>query len=114
VADATQPAARPNTSQAAPHQKWQFLPRLWLVRGCAQDGRHWPARSIGLDLPFLILKGLIRSWARKRSTTVFMILGDLMFVNLGISKGIDIRNRDFLDASSIQRHLGYTVGRIPS
>ncbi len=104
VADATQPAAQPDTSPAAPApKKWQFatLGYGWFAGAHGETDVIGPLAPIGLDLPFLtILKGLKFAFmgAAEAKHDRFTILGDLMFVNLGDSKGIDIRNRDFLDA----------------
>ena len=104
VADATQPEAQPDTSQAAPaSKKWQFatLGYAWFAGAHGQTDVIGPLDPIGLDLPFgKVLKGLkfVFMGAAEAKHDRFMILGDLMFINLGTSKGIDIRNRDFLDA----------------
>jgi hypothetical protein len=117
-ADSSQPPAQPpaDTSQTATDskKKWQFatLGYVWFAGAHGQTDVIGPLPPVGLDLPFgTVLKGLKLAFmgAAEAKRDRFVILGDLMFIKLGTSKGIDIRDREFIDAKLTSKTTEVTL-----
>jgi hypothetical protein len=97
------PQAEAAESTTAAKKKWKFatLGYAWFAGAHGQTDVIVPLDPVGLDLPFgRVLKGLkfVFMGAAEAKHDRFVILGDLMFIHLRTSKGIDTRNRDFVDA----------------
>lgn len=103
VADPSQSTEVTSQTVSTSKKKWEFatLGYAWFAGAHGQTDVIGPLDPVGLDLPFgKVLKGLkfVFMGAAEARHDRFVILGDLMFIHLGTSKGIDIRNQDFIDA----------------
>ena len=101
---ATESAAGQSAQQEPSKKKWQFatIGYVWFATAKGETDVIKPVEPVGLDLSFGdVLKGLKFAFmgAAEARRDRLVILGDLTYVHLGTSKGIDIRNQDFLDAS---------------
>src|SRR4029450_6999046 len=105
-----------DTPQSAPpsKKKWEFAPivYVWFAGAGGETDVIGPVAPIGLDLPFgTVLKGFKFAFmgAAEARHDRIVVLGDLNFIHLGTKKGIDIRDRDFLDANLHSRTAEITL-----
>lgn len=120
VARADEPTAQPssqsaeNPSPAATKKEWKFatVGYIWFSGIEGETDVIGPLPPVGLDLSFgTIMKhfklGFMGAAEARRDRLV--LLGDLMWVHLSAKKGIDIRDRDFLDAKLNSKTLVITA-----
>jgi hypothetical protein len=98
------PAPAPTADQTAPSKKkWEFatIGYVWFAGAWGETDVIGPVPPVDLDLPFgKVLKAFKFAFmgAAEARHDRMVILGDLTFIHLGTSKGIGIRDPDFLDA----------------
>lgn len=104
-AQAAPPASDPSTVQepAAPKEKWQFatIGYVWFAGAWGKTDVIEPAEPVDLRLPFgKVLKAFKFAFmgAAEAKRDRIVVLGDLTFIHLGTSKGIGIRDPNFLKA----------------
>ena len=93
---------------------WKFatIGYGWLAGAKGKTDVIVPADPVGLDLPFgKVLKALEFAFmgAAEARNGRFVVLGDLTFIHLDTTKGIDIREKDFLDAELDSRTAEVTL-----
>jgi hypothetical protein len=108
-ADASQKA-----EPAASSKKWEFatLGYAWFAGAHGETDVIGPVEPVGLDLSFGdVLKAFKFAFmgAAEARHDRLTILGDLTFIHLDARKGIDIRDRDFLDAELDSRTAEITL-----
>jgi hypothetical protein len=102
-------------AQSAPSQKkWEFatIGYAWFASAKGETDVIGPVAPVGIDLSFgdvlKAFKFAFMGAAEARRDRV-VILGDLTFIHLDAKKGIDIRDRDFLDAELDSRTAEITL-----
>jgi hypothetical protein len=117
-ADIQEPApAAPATSAQAPgpsDKKWEFatIGYVWFAGAKGRTDVIGPVAPVGLDLSFGdVLKAFKFAFmgAAEARHDRLVILGDLTFIHLDTHKGIDIRDKDFLDAELDSRTAEITL-----
>ena len=116
-ADAQEPpATQPlTTAELAPSKKkWEFatIGYVWFASAKGETDVIGPVEPVGLDLSFGdVLKAFKFAFmgAAEARRDRLVILGDLTFIHLDARKGIDIRDRDFLDAELDSRTAEVTL-----
>lgn len=98
-----QPAATIDQQAPPPAKKWEFatIGYVWFAGAKGETDVIGPLDPVGLDLSFGdVLKAFRFAFmgAAEARRDRLVILGDLTFIHLDTKRGIDIRNRDFLDA----------------
>jgi hypothetical protein len=114
AADQQAPSSTVPDQQAPPAKKWEFatIGYVWFAGAWGETDVIGPVPPVGLKLPFgTVLKGLKFAFmgAAEARHDRFVALGDLTFIHLEAKKGIDIRDRDFLDAELDSRTAEVTL-----
>ena len=113
AASADQVAA-PVTEAVDDSDKWHFatIGYIWFASAKGETDVIVPLDPVGLDLSFGdvldAFKFAFMGAAEARKGRL-VILGDLTFIHLDATKGIDIRNQDFLDAELDSRTAEVTL-----
>jgi hypothetical protein len=107
------PQIATSTEQLAPSKKWQFstIGYLWLARVNGKTDVIGPVPPVDLNLSVAdVLKNFkfIFMGAAEVRHDRLVFLGDLMFVHVGGSAGVGIRDPDFLEAELDSRTLEIT------
>jgi hypothetical protein len=110
------PASQPDTiaEQPSSSKKWEFSTTGygWFANAKGETDVIGPVPPVGLDLSFgTILKHLkfVLMGAAEARHDRLIFAGDLMWVHLGASKGLEIRDQDFLNGHLDNRMLTVTA-----
>jgi hypothetical protein len=120
-ASPTEPASAGQADSAASttgaeddSKKWKFatIGYLWAASAKGETDVIGPVEPVGLDLSFGdVLKAFKFAFmgAAEAKKDRLVILGDLTFIHLEAKEGIEIRDRDFLDAELDSRTAEITL-----
>jgi len=109
-------AQRLTATEGSPASKkeWEFatIGYVWLAGAKGKTDVIGPVEPVGLDLSFGdVLKALKFAFmgAAEARRDRLVIVGDMTFIHLDAEKGIDIRDRNFLDAELDSRTAEITL-----